>query len=122
MLYLGDCREILPTIGNVDAIVTDPPYGIGYQYESYDDSEDGWFSLIDDVVPLLRKSAPFVVMPSCKIARLPWWYANHSPDCLIAWHFTRPSICNRFQCLGTSRLLGKANNPHARSFFYSMWI
>lgn len=25
-LYLGDCREILPTIGKVDAVVTDPPY------------------------------------------------------------------------------------------------
>jgi site-specific DNA-methyltransferase (adenine-specific) len=30
-LYLGDCREILPTLGKVDAVVTDPPYGIGYQ-------------------------------------------------------------------------------------------
>ena len=28
-LYLGDCREILPTLGKVDALVTDPPYGIG---------------------------------------------------------------------------------------------
>lgn len=28
-LYLGDCREILPTLGQVDACVTDPPYGIG---------------------------------------------------------------------------------------------
>ncbi|KQT08511.1 hypothetical protein ASG40_11565 [Methylobacterium sp. Leaf399] len=28
-LHLGDCREILPTIGKVDAVVTDPPYGIG---------------------------------------------------------------------------------------------
>lgn len=28
-LYLGDCREILPTLGPVDAVVTDPPYGIG---------------------------------------------------------------------------------------------
>ena len=27
-LYLGDCREILPTLGKVDAIVTDPPYGV----------------------------------------------------------------------------------------------
>lgn len=25
-LYLGDCREILPTLGKVDAVVTDPPY------------------------------------------------------------------------------------------------
>ena len=28
-LYLGDCRDILPTLPNVDALVTDPPYGIG---------------------------------------------------------------------------------------------
>lgn len=28
-LYLGDNREILPTLGKIDAIVTDPPYGIG---------------------------------------------------------------------------------------------
>ena len=28
-LYLGDCREILPTLGRFDAVVTDPPYGIG---------------------------------------------------------------------------------------------
>jgi site-specific DNA-methyltransferase (adenine-specific)/modification methylase len=27
-LYLGDCLEILPEIGRVDAVVTDPPYGI----------------------------------------------------------------------------------------------
>ena len=29
-LLLGDCREILPTLGKVDACVTDPPYGIGF--------------------------------------------------------------------------------------------
>jgi len=27
-LYLGDCREILPTLPKVDAVITDPPYGI----------------------------------------------------------------------------------------------
>lgn len=30
-LYLGDCREILPTLGSVDAVVTDPPYGINWK-------------------------------------------------------------------------------------------
>lgn len=30
-LYLGDCREILPTLGKVDALVCDPPYGIGWK-------------------------------------------------------------------------------------------
>lgn len=26
VLYQGDCRDILPTLGKVDAVVTDPPY------------------------------------------------------------------------------------------------
>jgi len=29
-LYLGDCREILPTLPRVDAVVTDPPYGVNF--------------------------------------------------------------------------------------------
>lgn len=28
-IYHGDCREVLPTLGSVDLVVTDPPYGIG---------------------------------------------------------------------------------------------
>lgn len=27
-LYLADCMDVLPTLGKVDAVVTDPPYGI----------------------------------------------------------------------------------------------
>lgn len=27
-LYLGDCMDIMPMLGSVDAVVTDPPYGI----------------------------------------------------------------------------------------------
>jgi DNA modification methylase len=29
-LLQGDCLDILPTLGKVDAVVTDPPYGIGF--------------------------------------------------------------------------------------------
>lgn len=28
-LYLGDCMDILPTLNKVDAVITDPPYGLG---------------------------------------------------------------------------------------------
>ena len=28
VLYQGDCLEVMPTLGRVDAVVTDPPYGI----------------------------------------------------------------------------------------------
>ena len=43
-LYLGNCLEILPTLADdsVDAVITDPPYGINYKYESYDDTPNGY--------------------------------------------------------------------------------
>jgi site-specific DNA-methyltransferase (adenine-specific) len=28
-LYLGDCMDILPSLDKLDAVITDPPYGIG---------------------------------------------------------------------------------------------
>lgn len=28
-IYHGDCREVLPTLGQFDLLLTDPPYGIG---------------------------------------------------------------------------------------------
>jgi len=31
-LWLGDCREILPTLRKVDAVITDPPYNVGKDY------------------------------------------------------------------------------------------
>jgi DNA modification methylase len=31
VLYLADCGEILPTLGKIDAVVTDPPYGISWK-------------------------------------------------------------------------------------------
>lgn len=30
-LILGDCREIAPTLTGIDAVITDPPYGISHQ-------------------------------------------------------------------------------------------
>lgn len=30
-LYLGDCQEILPTLGKAQTLITDPPYGMNFQ-------------------------------------------------------------------------------------------
>ena len=40
-LILGDCRDVLPTLGKVDAVVTDPPYGIGIDGQKGSDRKDG---------------------------------------------------------------------------------
>jgi hypothetical protein len=54
-LYLGDCREILPLLPKVDAVVTDPPYGIGYVNHSKH-SGGGWAKGRDDASGLTIKS------------------------------------------------------------------
>ena len=32
-LYLADCMDVLPTLPKVDAVITDPPYGIGFRLQ-----------------------------------------------------------------------------------------
>ena len=62
-LYHGDCRDVLPTLPKVDAVITDPPYGVDLGnhdaanekrpqylakqgYESYDDTEANFIATI----------------------------------------------------------------------------
>lgn len=61
-LWLGDCREILPTIGKVDAVVTDPPYGLGDKLDGagassewgllYGEGAPAWDREVSDALPL----------------------------------------------------------------------
>lgn len=57
-LYLGDCREILPTLGEVGALVTDPPYGIGFKYESHIDDPAAYPQFL---WPIIEESERHVV-------------------------------------------------------------
>ncbi len=41
-LYLGDCRDVLPTLGKVDACLTDPPYGIDHGKNGSFQASHGW--------------------------------------------------------------------------------
>ena len=41
-LILGDCRDVLPTLGKVDAVVTDPPYGIAATWKGGFSAKHGW--------------------------------------------------------------------------------
>jgi len=41
-LWCGDCRELLPLIGNVGAVVTDPPYGIADIWKGGAGGKSSW--------------------------------------------------------------------------------
>jgi site-specific DNA-methyltransferase (adenine-specific) len=42
MLYLGDCRDILPTVQKADAVVTDPPYKLTSGGNTPGGMKGGW--------------------------------------------------------------------------------
>jgi len=70
-LILGDCRDILPTLGKVDAVVTDPPYGVnlgncgdprggshGKNLRGYDGlgADDSYEAFVGRVLPALNQA------------------------------------------------------------------
>jgi len=65
-LYLGDCREILPTLGKVDAVVTDPPYGIGIAANPVRQKHEkmAWDNAVPtaDLMDLVRAAAPVQII------------------------------------------------------------
>ena len=46
VIYCADCLTVLPLLTGVDAVVTDPPYGIGFKYESHIDDAEQYGALM----------------------------------------------------------------------------
>lgn len=61
-LLLGDALEILPTLeaGSVDAVVTDPPYGIGYDGINHGCVNNRGIGSMRDNPDLLIKAAEYL--------------------------------------------------------------
>jgi site-specific DNA-methyltransferase (adenine-specific)/modification methylase len=83
-LYLGDCTEVLPTLSNVDVVITDPPYGLGElsgttskkrnknAYASFDDTEE---NIVSSVIPaivyaLTLSNGRGLITPGCRCLQL----------------------------------------------------
>lgn len=69
-IYCGDCREVLPLV-EFDACVTDPPYGIGFPYLSYDDTREALAKLIAETMPLLSGKRAFILCGPTQIGLYP---------------------------------------------------
>jgi DNA modification methylase len=69
-IYHGDCREILPHLGPVDLVLTDPPYGIDFTQRTTGTKITGDNECFD----------PSILWPISKKHFL--WGANHFHHCL----------------------------------------
>jgi len=119
-IYHGDCREILPYLPKVDLVLTDPPYGVGFQYASYQDSLDGWKALMGDLVPWIRNNSSMGILPSCQIKQLGWIYELYPPDWLLCWYKGSPGHVAFVGFNDWEPLLvyGKRKGLHMHDYFY----
>lgn len=72
-LYRADCFDVLPTLERVGAVITDPPYGIGFAYRSYDDAPEKYADMMRRLVPELNRvtgNGP------CFVWQSPLWAAD----------------------------------------------
>ena len=90
-LYCGDCLEILPSLKGVDAVVTDPPYGIGY----VNGSNGSWTEKNDfcrhNTKPIYGDDQAFDPARWLTFDKVLLWGADHFKTCLpeggtlLAW-------------------------------------
>ena len=80
ILYLGDCLDILPMLPKADAVVTDPPYGIGYSRDSNKSAgikPDGSKTWGKNAAPIVGDDKPFDPKPLLSMGkRLVLWGAS----------------------------------------------
>jgi len=91
-LYLGDCLTVLPTIGPVDAVITDPPYGMGKVLDRTPSTTTRWSKhfgdgapewdtcTVDTAVDLAITLAPLSIVWGGQFYRLP------VGRCWLAWN------------------------------------
>lgn len=80
-LLLGDCLEILPQIGKVDAVVTDPPYGLQIEYEGFEDTQSAVSALAEKWLPACIALAGVVAFSPGKLNE--WLYPR--PSWVLGW-------------------------------------
>ena len=59
-----------------DLHLTDPPYGVNLKYNTYIDTEDNWYKLMNNWLPEAKRISKMLVFPSCSIKKM---------KCLIIW-------------------------------------
>jgi len=105
-IYLGDCREILPTLDKVDLVLTDPPYGVGVKYsEAYDDKRDGYWEWFVPVVDAMVKIGKVTIFT----------HRNESLRHIVGWDWV--GVWNKPGSFG-ARIGNSAILPHWEPIYF----
>ena len=93
-MYLGDCREVLPTLGACDLVLTDPPYNVGIDYGEHTNdrmTRDEFIAWAREWFTACRSKSKTVTIFGQ--ARLPDYAVIEPWKWLLCWH--KPAAMGR---------------------------
>jgi site-specific DNA-methyltransferase (adenine-specific) len=110
-LYLGDCREILPTLPKVDSVVTDPPYGVGIAYEGFLDTPENVAAVVVPIIEKCRQIASRMAVTSGN--KCAWLYPR--PDDVGVWFNPAGTGCGKWGFNLAHLILYYGSDPKPRT-------
>jgi site-specific DNA-methyltransferase (adenine-specific) len=121
VLYEGDCLAVMPTLGKVNAVVTDPPYGIGAD-EAASKNKGKWGWKQHKSTGWDRSRPPPEILEMCQeiAAEVIVWGGNYFTDVLppsmrwLVWDKGQRDFS-----LADVELAWTSQNKAARAFTYS---
>lgn len=102
-IYHGDCREILPCLGPVDLVLTDPPYGLGDRWNGGGGGKKSSWRFDPQEAKKWDGSTVGIVLTLPSIAKecIIWggnYYALPPSRCWLVWDKKQPDNWTTGQC------------------------
>lgn len=105
-----DCLNYLKTIKDqsIDLVLTDPPYGVGVEYDNYKDNQENLKELLNKVMPELLRIGKRVLL-TCGQDNI-WLYPKS--DWIIAWVIPAGANQNRWGFTCWQPILAYGKDPY----------
>jgi len=106
----GDCLEVMKDIPDksIDLVLTDPPYGVNYEYKSYEDTQENLKKLVDAFMPEVLRIGK-VVLITCGNGNQ---HLYPKPDWTLAWVITAGAGQNKWGFTCWQPILAYGKNPY----------
>jgi site-specific DNA-methyltransferase (adenine-specific)/modification methylase len=121
-LYLGDNREIMPTLKNIDALISDPPYGINFQYRG----GGGGMKAVSHTDKIIGDDKPFDPTPLLGYPKVVLFgvdhYCQHIPEYAGSWITWDKSVgCGPNALFSDAEYIWSSVKT-ARNIYRHMWM
>ena len=110
VIYNGDCLDIMRHFSNqsFDLVLTDPPYGVGYEYDNIVDTQENLKVLVDKAMPEILRVG--------KISLITCGNGNQHlyppPTWTLAWVITAGTGQNKWGFTCWQPILAYGKNPY----------